>query len=133
MCTACNTLNTDASEAFAGRMIEIANHGALALMISIGHRTRLFDTMHDLGPASAATLADRAGLHERYVREWLGAMVTGGIVRLDPEAATYDLPAEHAPWRQPHTRSPCACRHGSAFLSIIGLLCLCRCTSRAGL
>jgi hypothetical protein len=26
---------------------------------------------------------DSTGLNERYVREWLGAMVTGGIVEYD--------------------------------------------------
>ncbi|MHC4940996.1 MAG: class I SAM-dependent methyltransferase [Planctomycetota bacterium] len=98
MCTACNTLNTAASEAFAGRMIEIANHGALALMISVGHRTRIFDTLTDLGDASPADLAERAGLNERYVREWLGAMVTGGILDHDPAAGTYSLPPERAAW-----------------------------------
>ena len=33
-------------------------------------------------------------LTERYVREWLGAMVTGGIVEYDPAAATYSLPPD---------------------------------------
>src|SRR5262249_37520466 len=37
-----------------------------------------------------------AGLQERYVREWLGAMVTGRIVEHDPVANTYYLPPEHA-------------------------------------
>lgn len=98
MCTTCNTLNTEASDAFAGRMLEIANHGALALMISVGHRTRLFDTLTDLGASSADALARRAGLNERYVKEWLGAMVTGGIVDHDPDAVSYSLPPERAAW-----------------------------------
>ncbi|WP_322888061.1 class I SAM-dependent methyltransferase [Streptomyces solincola] len=46
-------------------------------------------------PASAA-VAERAGLDERYVREWLGGMVVGGIVEYEPEARAYALPAEHA-------------------------------------
>src|SRR6185503_9449784 len=32
----------------------------------------------------------------RYVREWLGAMVTGGIIECDGRRATYWLPREHA-------------------------------------
>ena len=32
------------------------------------------------------------------MREWLGAMVTGGVVDYDPAAGTYALPAEHAAW-----------------------------------
>ena len=30
------------------------------------------------------------------MREWLGAMVTGGVVEYDRDAKTYALPAEHA-------------------------------------
>jgi len=96
MCNACSTLNVEASEAFAGRMIDIASSGALALMVSIGHRTRLFDTMKHSGPMSVERLASSDSLNPRYVREWLGAMVSGGIVRYDEETAHYHLPDEHA-------------------------------------
>jgi len=98
MCTACPAIDPERSEAFAGRMIEIATNGALSLMISVGHRTSLFDTLARVGPATSGKLARDAGLHPRYVREWLGAMVTGGIVEHDPENETYALPAEHAAW-----------------------------------
>jgi 2-polyprenyl-3-methyl-5-hydroxy-6-metoxy-1,4-benzoquinol methylase len=37
-------------------------------------------------------------LNERYVREWLGAMVVGRVVEYDPEDGTYYLPQEHAAW-----------------------------------
>jgi 2-polyprenyl-3-methyl-5-hydroxy-6-metoxy-1,4-benzoquinol methylase len=35
-------------------------------------------------------------LNERYVREWLGAMVTGRVVEYDAAKQTYFLPPEHA-------------------------------------
>ncbi len=85
-----------AAEDFAGRMLATLNAGALATMTSIGHRTGLFDAMAGMEPATSAEIAERAGLQERYVREWLGAMVTGAIVEIDSEAGTYRLPAEHA-------------------------------------
>jgi 2-polyprenyl-3-methyl-5-hydroxy-6-metoxy-1,4-benzoquinol methylase len=65
-------------------------------MTSIGHRTGLFDAMATLPPSTSAQIAHTAGLHERYVREWLGALVTGGIVTYDPATDTYHLPREHA-------------------------------------
>jgi ubiquinone/menaquinone biosynthesis C-methylase UbiE len=83
-------------EAFAERMLHVLNNGAISLMISIGHRTALFDTMAILPPATTAQIAEAAGLNERYVREWLGAMVTGRIIDYDPITDTYHLPAEHA-------------------------------------
>jgi 2-polyprenyl-3-methyl-5-hydroxy-6-metoxy-1,4-benzoquinol methylase len=86
------------AEAFAGRVLELLNGGALAVMISVGHRTGLFDALGAREGATSAELAEAAGLNERYVREWLGAMTAGRIVELDPETARYSLPAEHAAW-----------------------------------
>ncbi|WP_100447978.1 class I SAM-dependent methyltransferase [Glycomyces xiaoerkulensis] len=70
--------------------------GSTALMISVGHRTGLFDAMAGLPPATSAQIAAEAGLHERYVREWLGAMTTARIVEYDPRESAYRLPLEHA-------------------------------------
>jgi SAM-dependent methyltransferase len=49
-----------------------------------------------LPPSTSVEIAAAAGLHERYVREWLAALVTGGIVRHDPHSGRYHLPPEHA-------------------------------------
>ncbi|MFW6194959.1 MAG: methyltransferase domain-containing protein [Chloroflexota bacterium] len=84
------------TEEFADRMVGILNDGGLALMVSVGHRTGLFDTMTGLPPSTSQEIADAAGLNERYVREWLGAMVTGDIVEYQPEGELYRLPPEHA-------------------------------------
>jgi len=89
------SLDLDETAAFAERMLGILNGGALALMISIGHRAGLFDVMSRLEFATSAAIAREAGLHERYVREWLGAMTTGAIVDYDPSRDAYRLPAEH--------------------------------------
>jgi 2-polyprenyl-3-methyl-5-hydroxy-6-metoxy-1,4-benzoquinol methylase len=86
------------AEEFAGRMLEVLNAGALAIMTSIGHRTGLFDAMAGLAPSTSEQIASAAGLNERYVREWLGAMVVGGTVEHDAESGTYFLPPEHAAW-----------------------------------
>jgi SAM-dependent methyltransferase len=83
-------------QGFAERLMDLSNSGSLALMVSVGHRTGLFDTMASLPPATSAEIADNACLDERYVREWLAAMATGRIVEFDPVAMTFALPAEHA-------------------------------------
>jgi SAM-dependent methyltransferase len=84
------------AEDFAERMVSVLNEGAIALMTSIGHRTGLFDAMAGLPPSTSEQIASAANLDERYVREWLGAMVVGRILAHDPEEGTYTLPAEHA-------------------------------------
>jgi len=67
-------------------------------MISVGHRTGLFDTMSGLPPSTSPEIAEAAGLNERYVREWLGAMTTGAIIEHDHENNTYSLPDEYSAW-----------------------------------
>ncbi len=84
------------AETFGGSLIDMLNQSSLALMTSIGHRTRLFDNMAEMPFATSTEIADKAGLNERYVREWLGAMVTGGVIDYAAETKTYNLPAEHA-------------------------------------
>ena len=83
-------------EAFGGEMLGTLNRALTALMISVGHRTGLYDTLAGLPPSTSAEVAKATGLNERYVREWLAAMTTAGIVDYDAKDATFQLPAEHA-------------------------------------
>ena len=91
-------LSFDAAKAgaFAERLLGTLNQGALCLMISVGHRTGLFDVLRESAPATSSEIAAKADLDERYVREWLGAMVTGRIVDVDPSTTRFSLPREHA-------------------------------------
>ncbi|MDP6822745.1 MAG: class I SAM-dependent methyltransferase [Dehalococcoidia bacterium] len=84
------------AEAFGDRMVETLNAGSLALMTSIGHRSGLLDVMAGLAPSTSQGIADASGLNERYVREWLGAMVAAQVIEYRPDDATYSLPEEHA-------------------------------------
>jgi len=90
--------NTQKSEKFISKLIDIINFGALNIMISIGYRTGLFDTLSGLKPSGSGNIAEKAGLNDRYVKEWLDAMVTGGIVDYDPVKKLYSFPVEHAAW-----------------------------------
>jgi 2-polyprenyl-3-methyl-5-hydroxy-6-metoxy-1,4-benzoquinol methylase len=86
------------AEAFAERFVTRLNESSLMMMTSIGHRTGLYDAMDGLDWATSRQIADAAKLDERYVREWLGAMVTGKVVDYRPDDQCYNLPAEHARW-----------------------------------
>ena len=98
MCTACRaaTIDEQRLDAFGEELLRTVNASAKAIMISVGHRTGLFDAMAHAGPLTVPALADRASLSDRYVREWLGAMTCARVVEHDAEAMTYRLPDEHA-------------------------------------
>ena len=83
------------AEAFGGQLMGILTGGLLSLMVDVGHRTGLFAAAAR-GWATSEQLAAGAGLSERYVREWLGAMTTAGIVEYDQAGEAFRLPPEHA-------------------------------------
>jgi len=110
--------DADKAEAFSEKLLTALNYGSLSLMMSIGHRTGIFDSMRSLPPSTSEEVASASGLNERYVREWLGAMVTAGVIDVDPTSTKYTLPAEHAAFL---TRAAGA-DNLSVFTQYIGLL-----------
>ena len=89
-------MDMERAKAFTNTIIDVLNGGALSLMCSIGHRTGLFDTMAGMEPATSSEIAAATNLNERYVREWLSAMASGGILDYDEAGDTFHLPVEHA-------------------------------------
>jgi len=90
------TLDQAKTEAFAGQMIGMLNGALTTLMVSVGHRTALFDRMAAMPPSTSEQIAAATELNERYVREWLGNMTTARVVEHDGAKGTYWLPGEHA-------------------------------------
>jgi SAM-dependent methyltransferase len=92
--------DTQKKEAFAAKMSSILNHGALNLAMGIGYRLDLFEALDELAqPADVHEIAARSGLSVRYVREWLGVMVCGGVVEISADRdgqELFFLPGEHA-------------------------------------
>ena len=113
------TLDQKKAEVFAQKMASVLNSAGLALMVSIGHRTGLFEVMSKMPPSSSIEIARSATLNERYVREWLGAMVTGGIVEFGPVTQAYRLPQEHSAFLTP-AASPNNLAVTTQFISVLG-------------
>jgi len=94
------TASEEKRRGFAAKMTDVLNYGALNLALGIGYRARLFDVMDEMdGPASVEDIAGRSALDSRYIREWLGVMVCGGVVTLSqgPDGDDrFHLPREHA-------------------------------------
>ncbi len=119
MMTSTPTFNEAKAAGFADRFLAGLNEAGLMLMISVGHRTGLFDTMDGMSWATSPQIAEAAGLNERYVREWLGAMVTGRVIDYRPADQTYRLPAEHARWLTRRV-SPENLAVTAQFISVLG-------------
>lgn len=80
-------------------MVDILNHGSLNLAMGLGYRVGLFDVMDAIDrPGTLDEICAKAGLSRRYVQEWLGVMVCGGIVELirnDDGEVCFLLPKAH--------------------------------------
>lgn len=99
MTIACHfTMDLERTKQFEQTLQQIINQSSLSLMISVGHRIGLFDTLEGMETATRQEIADRAGLFEHYVGAWLTTMLAGGIVEYDSMFKTYRLPPEHAVW-----------------------------------
>ena len=88
--------DVDRVEAFAGQVASDIGTVFAGATVYIGHHAGLYAAMADGGALSAEELAERAGAHPRYVREWLGAQAAGGYVEYDPDGGVFRLPPEHA-------------------------------------
>jgi SAM-dependent methyltransferase len=81
------------------RQAEIA---ALDLyVVYLGERLGLYRLLASGGPVTSSGLAERAGIAERYAREWLEHQAVAGFIEVeDPRASAgerrYSLPREHA-------------------------------------
>ena len=83
--------------AFAGRVMGDVSACMTTLLAILGDRLGLFKALANISAATSADLAARAGVSERYAREWLGGMACAGYVSYDPATGRFALPPEHAP------------------------------------
>ncbi|HYO56763.1 class I SAM-dependent methyltransferase [Archangium sp.] len=84
-------------EKFSARIMEDYGNTLRGAMLHIGDRLGLFKSLSQAGAVTVEELAQTTGLNARYLREWLGSMVTGNYVEYDRETKRYRLPPEHAP------------------------------------
>src|SRR5215470_17852681 len=67
-----------------------------AALIVVGDKLGLYKAMAGAGPMTSADLAERAGIAERYAREWLAGQAAGGYIDYDPQTGRYNLSEEQA-------------------------------------
>jgi hypothetical protein len=63
---------TEKRDAFVGRLFEATLGAFDVLAVYLGDRLGLYRALAERGgPLTSGELADGAGIHERYAREWL--------------------------------------------------------------
>ena len=84
-------------EAFVGKVLGDTSGSLATVLATIGDRLGLFKDLAERGSATSEELSERAGIKERYAREWLGGMAAAGYLTYDGTTRRFTLPPEHAP------------------------------------
>jgi 2-polyprenyl-3-methyl-5-hydroxy-6-metoxy-1,4-benzoquinol methylase len=83
-------------EAFMGQAVTDMGAIISAPLMVIGEKLGLYKAMAAAGALTSEEVAERAGVAERSVREWLRNQAAGGYVTYDADSDTYTLPPEQA-------------------------------------
>jgi SAM-dependent methyltransferase len=92
---------TERRDALVERLFEAALGGLELFSVHLGWRLGLYETLASAGPLTAAELAERARIDQRYAREWLEQQAVASFLEVDDAAAGPDerrfaLPEAHA-------------------------------------
>jgi 2-polyprenyl-3-methyl-5-hydroxy-6-metoxy-1,4-benzoquinol methylase len=77
---------------FMARVVGDLSGAMAALMCALGIKLGLFRDLAAIGTATSEELAAKAGLDERYVREWLHALASAGYLEADSADERFSLP-----------------------------------------
>lgn len=95
--TTASTIDSEKVQAFVGKVLNDSSATFATTLAALGDRLGLFKALATGGPATSTDLASRAGIDERYAREWLGGMTNAGYLLHEQETGRFILPAEHVP------------------------------------
>lgn len=89
-------VNEEKLNQFLDRVVSDLASSYVGIMVSLGSKLGLYQTMSGAGPLTSREIANRAGCGERYVREWLNAQSAAGYLVYHPGSETYELSPEQA-------------------------------------
>ena len=96
MTTEARPLDEAKLEQFMGQAVTDLGAAMNGALVMVGSQLGLWEAMNGGGAMTAADVADRSGISERYCREWLSAQAASGYVEYDADADTFTLPPEQA-------------------------------------
>ncbi|MFN8536992.1 MAG: class I SAM-dependent methyltransferase [Thermomicrobiales bacterium] len=94
--SATGVLDMEKAGAFAFKVLGDITAAQMGTLSTVADRLGLWQHLVQGGPATSAAFAARAGIAERYAREWLSAMACHGYLAYDDGTKQFRLPPEHA-------------------------------------
>ncbi len=88
--------NMDKLNELVGKLVGDLGAAMAGASVLLGDRLGIYKAMADGTPMTSAEIAKKAGLHERYVREWLSAQAASGYIDYQADKNTFSLSPEQA-------------------------------------
>ena len=82
--------------AFTGQVLNDLGAAYSIGLVQIGSNLGLYTTLHVLGPMTAEEMAERTGLSERYLREWLAQQAASDYITYDARTNAFSMSPEQA-------------------------------------
>src|SRR5262245_46577617 len=93
-------LNGKTIEEFANRVLGYVTGSGIGAMIFLGDQVGLYRAMDGAGSLTSHQVAERAGLHPRWVQEWLHTQVCAGLLHYETRIRhTLSRPNMPRSWR----------------------------------
>ncbi|MEL6364037.1 MAG: class I SAM-dependent methyltransferase [Pseudomonadota bacterium] len=89
-------VNEEKLMAFVGQILGDLGGAYSVALVRMGDKLGLYKSLFEDGPATAAGLAERLGLAERYVREWCAAQAASNYIEYDPQTEQFSMTPEKA-------------------------------------
>lgn len=89
-------LNSEKLDALVGRMVGEIGACMTGALVVLGDRLGLYKAMADGQPVTAAEMAKKTGMKERYLREWLSAQAAANYIDYDEKTDSFSLTPEQA-------------------------------------
>ncbi|KQK32024.1 SAM-dependent methyltransferase [Bosea thiooxidans] len=83
-------------DALVGRLVGDVGASVTGALIVLGDQLGLYKAMADGKPVTSRQLAEKTGLKERYLREWLAGQASAGYVEYDEASDSFSLSPEQA-------------------------------------
>ena len=89
-------VNEEKLNRLVGQMLSDLGGAASVAMVRLGDALGLYKTLHEKGAMTCEDLAAAAGVHERYLREWLSHQAASNYLEYDSQTRKFALPPEQA-------------------------------------
>jgi 2-polyprenyl-3-methyl-5-hydroxy-6-metoxy-1,4-benzoquinol methylase len=91
-----NRINEASLHALVGGILHDLGGAFSVPLVQIGESLGLYQTLSENGPLSSGELAERTGLQERYLREWLSAQAASNYITFEPATEKFSLTPEQS-------------------------------------